>query len=124
MGKNKMEKKDLGQYISVSVENVVLQNKCINDNNPKAGNKAAKKYIEAFKSIVNNYGDVGRESLSKELQNKDDNVKLMTAAFLLRYKHNESMRILNELVKQDNLLGFSAGETIKRWNEGLWSLDK
>jgi hypothetical protein len=114
----------LEEYVNIFIENIVLQNEYVSKNNPKDGNKAAKKYIEAFKKIVEKYNDSGRERLSAELSNSNKHVKAMTAAFLLRYKQKESMDVLIELSRENTMLGFAAGETIKRWNEGSWTLDK
>ena len=104
-------------------DSIKHQSKEIEIGNATRGNYYAKKYIKAFQEIVKLYGDQGREELSKFLRDPDDEVKEMTAAFLLKYKHKKSMGVLIELAKQNNLIGFEAGECIKRWEEGQWSLD-
>lgn len=72
---------------------------------------------------IRGYGDRGRESLSGMLTHPDPSVRLATATFLLRYKHEESMAVLHELSLNDSFVGWCAFNCIERWEEGAWQLD-
>jgi hypothetical protein len=111
------------KFVEVFKENVIKQNSAISEGRYTEGNKAAKKYIKAFKSMVEAHGDEGREELSKLLSDKDDGVRAMAAAFLLRYKTAEAEAVLTEISAGSGMISFGAGETLKRWAEGTWSLD-
>lgn len=113
----------LEKLVTVFAENVAKQNSCIKDGNPSEGNKAAKKYIKAFKDLTSEFGDEGREALSQLLKNSDEGVRAMAAAFLLRFKTDEAKKVLTEISKGNGFAAFGAGETLKRWQEGVWSLD-
>lgn len=91
--------------------------------NAKQGNHFAKIYINSFKTITKEFGDSGREKLASLLSDPDDCVKEMTAAFLLKYKHQESYEILSQLASKGGFIGLGAGECLKRWDEGQWKLD-
>lgn len=104
-------------------ENVLKQNSCIRDSNPTEGNKAAKKYIKAFKDLIDQFGDEGRDKLAELLKNPDEGVRAMAAAFLMRYKTLESKKVLSEIAAGKGFVAFGAGETLKRWQEGTWALD-
>lgn len=103
-------------------ENVAAQTDAIRAGDPKTGNKHAKKYIQAFERL-RALGDEGREGLVPLLTTGRDDVRAMTAAFLLRHKHNSARRVLEELANGTGFVAFSAGETLKRWDEGTWALD-
>jgi hypothetical protein len=104
-------------------ENVIKQNSCIKEGNSSEGNKAAKKYIKAFKDLTGQFDDEGREALAGLLQDPDEGVKAMTAAFLLRYKTEEAKKVLSDIAAGKGGVAFGAGEILKRWEEGTWQLD-
>jgi hypothetical protein len=60
------------KLVKTFAENVARQNTCIQEGNPTEGNKAAKKYIKSFKDIVTQFGDEGREELTKLFSSQDD----------------------------------------------------
>ncbi len=47
----------------------------------------------------------------------------MAAVFLLRYRHAESVKVLEDLSKGVGMIAFGAQEALKRWDEGAWKLD-
>jgi hypothetical protein len=109
--------------VEVFAANVMDQSEFIELGDSVKGNKAAKKYIKAFKEIVDEFSDSGRDALSVNLHHENANVRVMTAAFLLRFKHVESIDVLINESKKDDLVGFSARQTLKRWKDGTWGLD-
>jgi len=102
-------------------KNIVKQTEALEKG--KHGNQYAKKTIKAFNELKKMPKNVGREKLSKLLSHERADVRSTVAAFLLRYKHEESMKVLKELARKDNFQGFAASECIKRWEEGAWQLD-
>jgi len=57
---------------------------------------------------------VGRESFHPETQ----------AAFgKLRHRTDDARRVLQELAQGEGFVAFSAGEALKRWEDGSWQLD-
>lgn len=111
------------KLVKTFAENVAKQNACIQEGNSVEGNKAAKKYIKAFRDIIAQFGDEGRDALTTLFFSQDDGIRAMAAAFLLRYKTEESKKILSEISTGNDFVSFGAGETLKRWNEGVWALD-
>ncbi len=83
--------------VTVFSDNVIKQNACIKAGDASEGNKAAKKYIKAFKDLSDNFGDSGRETLSQLLRSDDTGVRAMAASFLLKYKTTEAIRVLQEV---------------------------
>jgi hypothetical protein len=47
----------------------------------------------------------------------------MAAAFLLRHRHEEARRVLEDLAHGEGFVAFEASEALKRWEEGTWQLD-
>ncbi|NLT69052.1 MAG: DUF2019 domain-containing protein [Acidobacteria bacterium] len=111
------------KLVTMFAENVIKQNAYIKEGNSSEGNKAAKKYVKAFKEITGRFGDEGREALVELLKNPDEGVRAMAAAFLLRYKTEEAKRVLSEIATGKGFAAFGASETLKRWQEGTWALD-
>ncbi len=103
-------------------ENVAAQTDAVRRGDPKTGNKHAKRYIRAFEEL-RALGDEGRDGLVPLMVTARDDVRGMAAAFLLRHRPDDARRVLQELARGEGLVAFSAGETLKRWEEGSWQLD-
>jgi len=102
--------------------NVEAQTDAIRRGDPKAGNKHAKRYIRAFEEL-RELGDEGRDALVPLMSRGRDDVREMAAACLLRHRTDEARRVLQELAQGEGFVAFSAGEALKRWEEGSWQLD-
>jgi hypothetical protein len=103
-------------------EAVMGQSDAINRGDPRAGNKMAKQYISAFGEL-RTFGDDGREALVPLLHYPRADVRVMTAAFLLRYKTEDALSVLNAEALGTSLAALGAQECIQRWKDGSWSLD-
>jgi hypothetical protein len=103
-------------------ENVAAQTDAIGRGDAKTGNKHAKRYIRAFETL-RSYGDAGRDALVALMFEGSDDVRSMAATYLLRYRHDDARRVLEELARGVGLVAFEAGEALKRWDEGAWELD-
>jgi len=103
-------------------ENVTAQTDAIHRGDPKTGSKHAKRCIRAFQAL-RALGDHGRDALVPLMSEGRDDVRGMTAAFLLRHRPDHARRVLQELARGQGLVALSASETLKRWEEGAWRLD-
>ncbi|RKH71467.1 DUF2019 domain-containing protein [Corallococcus interemptor] len=108
--------------VSQFAENVAAQTNAIWQGDAKAGNRRARKYISAFEQL-RAHGDAGREALTVLFRHPRMDVRVMAAAYLLRYRTHEAREVLMEAARGEGLVPFKAGQTLKRWDEGAWSLD-
>jgi hypothetical protein len=89
---------------------------------PNLGNKFAKRYIGAFEKL-RACGDEGREALAVLLADSRADVRVMTAAYLLRYKTDQAQAVLEREAKGRGFTAFGATQALQRWQEGTWALD-
>ena len=113
----------INRLINIFEKNVIIQNDAIwKDADAKKGNKAAKKYIAAYREI-REIGDEAREEFSRLLDHENPDVRSSAAAFLLRYCTDRAMKVLKEVSKMEGIVGFEASQAIQRWEDGEWELD-
>lgn len=103
-------------------ENVAAQTDVMKTGDATTGNKHAKRYIKAFEAL-RRMGDQGRDALVPLMQHHRVDVRAMAAAFLLRYRHDEARRVLEEIARGRGFQAFAANESLKRWEEKTWQLD-
>jgi hypothetical protein len=101
---------------------VECQAKAMRMGDSKEGNKYARSYIKAFAKL-RAMGDRGREALVPLMTQGREEVRVMAAAFLLRYCRASACRVLEEIAGGKGFSAFAAGETLARWREGVWNLD-
>lgn len=118
-----MTKRSIRQCVDMFAVNGVLQDEAIMRGDAIAGNNYAKQYIEAFQFLCGEYADAGREELSRLFIDERPGIRGLAACFLLRYKTEEALATLEQVSRQPGLIGFAAGECIKRWNASEWNLD-
>ena len=115
--------KDLAKLVKEFSDNVVAQTSATKAGDSRTGNKHAKRYIRAFEKL-RALGDAGRDALVPlMLKGTPTDVRGTAAAFLLRYRHEEARRVLEEIARGKGFDAFAAGETLMRWDEGVWQLD-
>ena len=112
----------LERLVREFAENVAAQTDAMRHGDSRTGNKHAKRYIRAFEAL-RALGDQGRDALVPLMSEGRDDVRAMAAAFLLRHRHDEARRVLQDLARREGLVAFSASETLKRWDEKTWQLD-
>lgn len=117
-----MESDLLVQLVDEFAEAVCKQKDSIRRGDTRAGNRYAKKYVAAFRKL-RSFGNDGRDALASLLYCENLDVRVMAAAFLLRYKNKEALKILREAAVGKGLAAFGASEALKRWEENDWSLD-
>ena len=110
------------KLVRVFRDGVVAQNEAMRRGDSTAGNKHAKRYIGAFNAL-RAMGDEGRDALVPLMFEGADDVRAMAAAFLLRHRHQDARRVLEEISRGEGMVSFGAGECLKRWEEGVWGLD-
>jgi hypothetical protein len=103
-------------------ECVIAQTEALKNADHKTGNRFARRYIRAFSKLTK-FGDEGRDALAALFSHPRQDVKVMAAVFLLRYRHVQATAILVEAARGVGLVAFGAQEALKRWEEGAWALD-
>lgn len=87
------------------------------------GNKHAKRYLAAFEAL-RRIGDEGRDALAALMAARErSDVRGMAAAFLLRHRHDEARRVLEELSRGRGFDALEAGQALQRWDDKTWQLD-
>lgn len=113
---------NIRELVDRFAEGVARQSDAIAAGDAKVGNEYAKRYIEAFGEL-RAVGDAGRDALARLFEHPRADVRVMAAAFLLRYRHAEARRLLEEEAKGTGMVAFGAAQALKRWQEGVWALD-
>jgi hypothetical protein len=103
-------------------ENVAAQTEAMKRGDSTTGNKHAKRYIKAFEAL-RRFGDPGRDALAPLLQDSRVDVCLMAAAYLLRHRHEEARRVLEQIARGQGFHAFAANPALKRWEDKTWQLD-
>ncbi len=98
------------------------QTEAMKEGNAKVGNRYAKRRNQAFNALRAR-GDVGRDALAPLMHHQRSDVRQMAAVYLLRYRHAEARKVLEELSRGESFTAFGAREALKRWDEGTWQLD-
>ncbi len=112
----------LQNMVAQFAEAVAAQTDAILRGDHKTGNKFAKRYIALFNRL-REHGDEGREALAVLLEHQSPDVRVMAAAFLLRYRTEAAQAVLREAAAGEGMIAFEASEAMKRWKEGTWQLD-
>jgi len=110
------------QLVNDFADNIAAQTRCVERGDPKAGNRHADRALHAFNAL-RAIGDEGRDALATLLSDPRPDVRSTAAAFLLRHRHTEARAVLEEVARGTGIDAFSAGEALKRWDEGVWALD-
>ncbi|MCY1045667.1 DUF2019 domain-containing protein [Corallococcus sp. bb12-1] len=113
---------DLQKSVEAFARHTAAQTDSIMRGDAKTGNKHAKQTLAAFKKLKA-HGDIGRDALATLFTHPRMDVRTAAAAFLLRYRHAEARAVLEEAAKGEGLIPFESQEALKRWEEGVWSLD-
>jgi hypothetical protein len=113
---------NLEELVEAFARHTAEQTDSIFRGDAKTGNKHAKKRIAAFKKL-RSHGDAGRDALTVLFKHPRMDVRVMAAAYLLRYRTAEAKAVLEETSKGLGLAAFGASEALKRWEEGTWALD-
>jgi hypothetical protein len=85
------------------------------------GNKYVRSISRSFRKIVQR-GESAREALLAQIDNADLAVASMAAAYSLKYDTERSLAALQRIAKEPGIIGFSAKQTLMRWEEGDWHL--
>lgn len=103
-------------------EGVAGQTDALGRGDVASGDRHAERYIRAFESL-RAIGDEGRDALAPLMCDARNDVRVVAAAYLLRHRHDEARRVLQELARGRGFTAFRAQEALKRWDEGAWQLD-
>ena len=112
----------LDEIVREFADCVAAQSDAMARADPKLGNRFAKRYIAAFERL-RSQGDEGREALAALLRDSRAEVRVMAAAYLLRYEHDEAKAVLEARATGDGPVAFGAAQALQRWKGGTWALD-
>lgn len=112
----------LTDLVEQFAQHVAAQTDAIWQGDSKLGNKHAKQYIAAFDKLRAR-GDAGRDALAALLTHPRMDVRVKAAAYLLRHRTGEAMRVLEDAAKGEGMIPFIASQVLKNWKEGTWNLD-
>jgi len=111
------------ELVAEFAEAVAAQTDAIWTGDAKTGNQHATRFIAAFDRL-RELGDPGRAALAALFEHERSDVRVMAAAFLLRYRTSEAKTVLwRAATEGQSMVAFEAQQTLKRWEEGTWSLD-
>lgn len=114
---------DKDRLVRSFAESVVAQTNAMWAGDARASNRFANQTVRAYRQL-REQGEDGLEALSQLLADESPDVRSAAAAFLLKYKTEEALAVLREVARRPGLIGFKAGEAIKRWESGEWHLDE
>ncbi len=112
----------LEELVEQFAQNVAAQTEAIKQGDAKTGNKHARQYTAALQAL-RAQGNDGREALTVLLKHPRTDVRVMAAAFLLRYRTAEARAVLESAAKEGGVAAIGATMTLKRWDDGTWTLD-
>jgi plasmid maintenance system killer protein len=91
--------------------------------NSRKANIQAKRIHQVFAKITM-IGDSAREALLKQVDNEDDAVASLAAAYSLKYNTEKAKAALKRISENNTgILGFGAEQALERWKEGTWQLE-
>ncbi|MCP3165622.1 DUF2019 domain-containing protein [Myxococcus qinghaiensis] len=112
----------LEELVEQFARNVTAQTDAIHRGDPRTGNKHAKQYTAALQAL-RAQGDDGRDALAVLLKHPRMDVRVMAAAFLLRYRTMEAKAVLEAAANEGGVAAIGAIMTLQRWKDGTWALD-
>jgi signal transduction histidine kinase len=93
------------------------------DGDQLATNSAARELETCFNE-VRNRGCAARDALLDLLDDYELPVALFAAVYSLRYSTQRAMARLRVLSKHPGLIGFGAQQSMERWRQGQWAIDR
>jgi hypothetical protein len=112
----------LKELVEKFAMNVAAQTDAIWRGDAKIGNRHAKRYMAAVDELLA-HGDAGRDALASLFAHPRMDVRVKSAAYLLRYRTAEAKAVLEEAARSEGLIPFIASEVLKNWEQGTWALD-
>ncbi len=103
-------------------ESAIKQDEAIVSGDKRGAKKYGNKIVQYWRAIKE-FGNDGKEELSKLFRHNHPSARSAAAACLLKYKTAEALEVLEVIAKMPGLVGFEADEAIKRWKEGTWNLE-
>lgn len=113
---------DLESVVEEFARNVAAQTDAIMRGDRRGGNKDAKRYIAAYKTL-RDHGEDGRDALARLLTHPRMDVRVYAATCLLTDRPEQALPVLREAANGKGLIPFEASQVLKYWEEGTWSLD-
>jgi hypothetical protein len=112
--------KSISELVAEFAKHCLAQREALNRDDVAVANRHADKNTAAWHALVDAYGDAGRDGVATLFKHPSVEVRVLAAAYLLRYKTEEAIRVLEEAKATDH---FGAEQALERWREGTWQLD-
>ena len=106
----------INKMVHAFAASVIAQNESLAQKAVKSGNKFAMKYHSAAKSLID-AGDKGIIEFSKLLADRRVAVRCMAAAYLIPFRTDECMDILEDASSDMSVIGLGAKIAIERWKK-------
>ncbi|MGH7139339.1 MAG: DUF2019 domain-containing protein [Pirellulales bacterium] len=103
-------------------ELVLLRSAALKRADSDEANRHSRELATVFRRLASR-GDAGRNALGRLFEHESRAVRSTAAAWLLRHKHDDAMRVLRDVALGGDMEAFCAQQCIKRWEEGEWQLD-
>ena len=97
---------DVEHLVQEFADSVAAQSQAVMKGDAETGNGFARRYIAAFQALRAR-GNVGRDALVGLLSHERADVRVMAAAYLLRYQHERARAVLVTEGKGMGLTAFS-----------------
>lgn len=113
-----MEISKLNRLVEQFSEAAIRSDEATISGSGKDARKYANKMIRLRKKIWE-FGDQGKEALSKVLDHPHPSARVAAAGYLLKFRTEEALGVLREAAQHEGLVPFVAQEALKRWEEGV-----
>ena len=112
--------KTIPELVDEFARHIQAQTEAIARGDVADSNRHADKYIAAWETLKEEYGDAGRDGLAVLFQHPRTDVRVSAAGMLLRHKTNEATCVLKKAAEDGD---FAAELTLEQWRDGTWELD-
>lgn len=103
-------------------ECVTMRSAALRRGDSDEANRFVRECVAIFWQLAS-FGNQGRDALAILFMHPLNSVRVASAAWLLRYKHDEAMQVLRAVAEGQDMDAFRAQQCMKRWEEGEWQLD-
>lgn len=112
--------KSIQSLVEDFAKHCLAQREALNRDDVAVANRHADRNSTTWHALIDEYGDAGRDGVASLLRHPSVEVRVLAAAYLLRYKTEEATHVLEEAKVAGH---FGAEQALERWREGTWKLD-
>ena len=108
---------DVDELINCYIDNAIAHGEATLIGNSKKANISHDLLMDAYEKILNCENDTSSK-LCELLSHSNESVRLWSATHCLGFNEKKSKRVLKELRKKNDALGFSASIVLEEWEKG------